>query len=478
MRVTVVPAILLLAISACPSSPGSPPSPAVTGAPAAPSASPDAAALAPATAALPATPTLLAYHGTIGAEGEFRMALERTGDRLEGVYTTSGEQIGLRGDVTAGTHFTLAEVVPKGRAAATFEGTMEGPSLRGTWTAPKAAAVAFTATANELTGPENVEQTYLGALGSRLHIRVRLKKSRGTLSGVYRYTRSREDLHLDGTVTEPGGMFELRESNALGVKTGTFKGVLLDVATAYGRWSSPDGTRTLPFTLRGGEAFPEPESLPGGVKVIPQEDYVERGNYCTSSIFVPEVTGASNAGAQKMLNQALKTEAGGTIDCSEASEQLRYERDVSYAIEARRPGLFALRLSFYDYGGGAHGMHGERCYAADLDKGTLTSLHAKLLGPDARKKIQAFVVPEVRKMYVADGMEPNDQARVSDETTLCVASSAAGAPPDLFVQFGEYEVGPYAMGSPSVKIARADSIPLVAGTPLEPFFKGPQHPSW
>src|SRR5262249_47822690 len=157
------------------------------------------------------------------------------------------------------------------------------------------------------------------------------------------------------------------------------------------------------------------------------------------------------------------------LACEGATDELRYETDVTYTIPAMRPRMFVVEMSFYAYAGGAHGMGGLECDLADADKGTLTKLNAKLVAPASRAKLQDLTNAALRKSFgvtkLTDAMFFEDEAKISDETTLCVRGAF------LVVQFGQYEVAPYAMGMPSAEILKADAAPLVAGTALEPFFK-------
>jgi len=58
----------------------------------------------------------------------------------------------------------------------------------------------------------------------------------------------------------------------------------------------------------------------------------------------------------------------------------------------------------------------------------------------------------------------SDDLKLSDDTSICVSGS------DLVVQFQAYEVAPYAMGAPAVKVSAKEAAPIVAGTALAPFF--------
>ena len=430
----------------------------------APSATPDAG--------VAAKPELLAFQGKIGGEGEIRIALERTGTKLEGLYTRSGEDVALRGEMKDATRFTLTEVVPKGRKPASIDGTIDGMRLVGTLKEGKTAKP-FTAGPLDPFGPKaaKFEQAYLGSLGSKIRIRMKLTKDGGKLSGIYRYARSKDDLKLEGTVSDTDGRLDLRETNAKGTPTGRFQGVMLAQGLAFGRWSSPDGSRSMPFTLRTGDAYPEAVTLPGGGRVVAQEDHKDKGLYCTATILYPEVTGTANKAAEKELDKALRTVAGDAkqMTCDEASDTLRYETDTFYTVTAKRPGRFAIHFTFYEYAGGAHGMTSIQCHAADLDKGTLTELRAKMLPDASREKLGKLVVEALRKEHGVTNLSEagfsDDDIKVSPDTTLCVEDG------NLVVQYQAYEIAPYAMGAPRAEIKPADAKPLVAGTELAKFFE-------
>ncbi|MGO9357267.1 MAG: RsiV family protein, partial [Xanthobacteraceae bacterium] len=96
-------------------------------------------------------------------------------------------------------------------------------------------------------------------------------------------------------------------------------------------------------------------------------------------------------------------------------------------------------------------MSYSRCFSADLDKGTLTALEAKLLSPAARKKVEGAAVAALQKIYGENEMEwTPGTVTISDATSLCVDGA------DLVVKFQPYEAGPYALGAPRVTIPRTD----------------------
>lgn len=426
-----------------------------------------------------------AFGGKLGA-AEFRLAFERTGKRLEGLYVRGdGEDLPLRGDVTDDGKFVLTELAEKGKKPASFEGRIDGARLIGTFREPSARGdVSFSAGPLDAFGAATTfDQAYLGAVGN-VRVRVKLQRRGAKLDGTYRYTRSKEDLVLSGTVDEGTGRFELTES-AKGKPTGKWSGVMLRPSLAFGRWRSPDGAKTFPLTLRLGDAYPEPVALPGRGRIVAQEDYREESKFCASSVLYPELEGTGNLAAEKAANKALREAAGGAkIACDGATEELRYEKDTSFSVTAVRPTAAAFAFSFYEYSGGAHPNHAAACTAVDLASGAVTALRAKLLSPDARKTLATKVNADLKRQYPGQSLTEagffTDEVPLGPDTTLCVEAADTdaskrranlGKASSLVVLFQPYEVAPYVMGSPSVTLSAKDVAPLVVGTALEAFFR-------
>jgi hypothetical protein len=403
--------------------------------------------------------TFLTYHATVGKKGDARIALERAGDEVEGLVTLAGEELDVRGEVKEGGKLTFAEVVPRGKSGVTFSGQIDGARLTGTWHDPKSKEdVPVTGGPLDAFGPsdQTFEQTYMGSLAAHTRIRAKLKKAAdGKLSGVYRYSRSREDLKLEGTVNAADGRFELTETNAKGARTGTMKGVFLQRDFLFGRWESPDGAKSFTLTLRSATSYPETVALAGGGKLVPQEDYKEPSKYCSVSFTFPQLVGSLARDKEKSLNEQLRAAAGDVKkeSCADASAELRYETETTYSVIAQRKQYVSIRYQFYTYAGGAHGMHGIQCSIADLREGKLTKLSPTMMTPEGRKKLDALVDAEIKKQFGPEDVFQNP-VKVSDDTTLCVEGD------QLVVQFQVYEIAPYSMGAPEAKIPAKDAYPL------------------
>ena len=85
------------------------------------------------------------------------------------------------------------------------------------------------------------------------------------------------------------------------------------------------------------------------------------------------------------------------------------------------------------------------------------------------QKLAALVNAALKKAHSVERLTEAgfsaDALVISDDTALCVEGTS------LVVQYQQYEVAPYVMGTPSVDIPKSEAAPLVAGTALEPFFK-------
>src|SRR5262249_50014823 len=127
-----------------------------------------------------------------------------------------------------------------------------------------------------LNPPWDREENFLGVLGNATRIRAKLEPMRDAISGVYRYTRSNEDLKLAGSFDEQSSHFDLVETNTQGVQTGRFRGFALARGFLAGMWSSPDDKRTYPFMLSSfwGASVDYPQTIDiGGAKLGAQERY-------------------------------------------------------------------------------------------------------------------------------------------------------------------------------------------------------------
>ncbi len=461
--------LLVLALGgvvACPKS--TPPGPSTSAASSASSASSARKNAAPAAARPFAT-----YTGTAGGGEPFKMATEREGEavRVLLVVGASREPMVLKGRATD-SGFGTAELVGRGRKPAELSGTWTGGKLSATLRDPRAGAKPMTLAGTLApalpAGAAFKEVPLVGSLGAATRIRAKLSSDGHALTGVYRYTRSKEDLSLSGTL-DAGGTFTLEEKNAKGAVTGRFAGVFLAPDTVLARWTSPDGAHTYPVWLERGESYPEIVKLDVGGRLVPQEELGSFGAACKASAVLPAFAGLADAGVQGHLDRALRAAMPwrGKLtadDCAGATTELPYDYEVSYGVSGQRGDYVGLQTWRYEYTGGAHGNRVSQCFVADLKRGLLVSLRQKLT-PAARAKLQALTVAALQGQYATKKLSDKgfyeDQPRVSENTELCYDVPPTGVP-ELRVQFAPYEVAPYAMGAPSATISVNDARSLFA----------------
>ena len=125
--------------------------------------------------------------------------------------------------------------------------------------------VVLSATA-AFAGQAQGEREYVGAMGNSLRIRMTLNIEGRSVQGHYVYEAVGKPLALAGTVS--GKQITLRETDADGNHTGTFKGQFVTATLIEGNWSNPAGTKTLPFSVKaiaGSSASPPASAASDGV---------------------------------------------------------------------------------------------------------------------------------------------------------------------------------------------------------------------
>ncbi|MBI2390837.1 MAG: hypothetical protein HYV09_14700 [Deltaproteobacteria bacterium] len=403
--------------------------------------------------------TIHAFAGTIGKDQKIRIYLERKGDELTGMYVSDSGygDVALSGKMKGDEKFELREAAEKGKPAGVFDGWFRGGLLRGTYTDGKTKKPQVFVTETLKLGSEPFTATYAGALGGKLRIRAKLARKGGTVDGVYRYAKSKEDLTLTGTIDGEGEIV-LSEKTKAGKDTGRIEGFVLSPSLVVGRWYSPDKSKTMSLLLEPSESYPEIVDL-GGVKIAPQEEYKDVAKYCTSSLLYPVIEGGKGKAA---LNAELRKHGGAHMtkdDCDGASAEIPYVTEGSYHVQKSKLPYFGITFHNYWNTGGAHPNWSSTCKVADTETGELFSLASKLT-PEAREKLSALVMKKlqaehgVTKLSEAGFFE--DEIKVDANTDVCLAEGGG-----LAVEFDPYEVAPYVMGGPTAEISKGEAKGLL-----------------
>jgi hypothetical protein len=91
--------------------------------------------------------------------------------------------------------------------------------------------------------------SFIGTIGKKLGVYMSLTTNNGKVSGEYLYTKNGTSIALIGTAT-PKGEVMLEEFAEQGKKTGTFVGKFTTSGAFSGSWTSPDGKKTFPCSLK------------------------------------------------------------------------------------------------------------------------------------------------------------------------------------------------------------------------------------
>jgi hypothetical protein len=91
------------------------------------------------------------------------------------------------------------------------------------------------------------EREFSGTINNTIRIRMKLRQNGNSLHGSYLYEKIGKDIQLNGSLS--GQQISLKETDAKGNHTGTFKGRFVSNKLIEGIWSNADGTKNFPFRL-------------------------------------------------------------------------------------------------------------------------------------------------------------------------------------------------------------------------------------
>jgi len=85
---------------------------------------------------------------------------------------------------------------------------------------------------------------------------MKLSIDGGRVEGSYYYEKYKKDIRLRGSVDAQKAVL-LEELDPAGNRTGVFTGRFTTGDTIEGTWSSPDGAKTMPFSVTAAQAQPK-----------------------------------------------------------------------------------------------------------------------------------------------------------------------------------------------------------------------------
>jgi len=299
----------------------------------------------------------------------------------------------------------------------------------------------------------------LGASG-KLAIQMRLRREGDALDGSYFYEAIGKDLSLRGTI-DAAGNFLLQEFDASGAQTGVFKGQWKGpqcedcVDTLTGRWTRPDGTKALEFTL-----VEFPVSFKGDTRLVSKslKESARRGKWGGYEISAeyPQLTGGG-ANAAK-FNEEIRALASKDVadykkmfgeDAGQGGEL-----DLSYYVSFADESLVSVDFSdyFYYFGAGSRNA-ASKTFNYDLSRGRVLKL-ADLFKPssDYLKVISDACNRELRRQFEGESFPDAERVAASVENVVGDDEKWLVSKGGLVIVFDSTEFPPPGAGEHTVTV--------------------------
>jgi hypothetical protein len=315
----------------------------------------------------------------------------------------------------------------------------------------RAARPPFDGSAEKLSGD------FKGWLARRF-IRMQIERNGSRLHGVYRYTKSAQDIDLEGTVDAHDGTFVLTESLHGGL-TGRFAGVFAGTSAMLATWSAPSSSTSTPLLLESGHGqYPATVALAGGLTLYPQETVVDDPR-CARDILYPQVRGAKDVAKAAALNRLLRGDRGDVSACFtdqpfDAASGMGFvseTKDYAFLTSDLRARFVGLSWTESVAASGAvHPNSVTTCTV--LDTAALT--HFRLndhLTSDGRARLGQMVSREL----VGDGGKLDQPRLIAGPIEVQATTNVCLLDHEVSVRFGRYELGGYALGEPEATFPKA-----------------------
>ena len=203
-------------------------------------------------------------------------------------------------------------------------------------------------------------------------------------------------------------------------------------------------------------------------KISLQEEWIDE------DISVPVITGLSDSAVQEKINAMLEKEITEFKDEFEVMAKEAYEdmksfepnprpfvASISFDEKCNQEGVLSLYVIYYEYTGGAHGMHNDVSYNIDLGTGDIIT-YDKLFKEDFNYKsvIDKNVyrqIDEIKQQYINEALSRGESVEdayipyqafegIADDQPFYIKDDRIG------VYFGLYEIASYADGIPTFEI--------------------------
>jgi hypothetical protein len=264
----------------------------------------------------------------------------------------------------------------------------------------------------DAVGENAVARAYKGKIGN-LEVMVRLEKNGNALSGSYFYVGKAtkgETIALSGSSTS--GKLSLEEKVGA-QKTGSFSGTIERGGKLKGTWKTPDGARSLPFTL---DAVTAPVAVKREIKdSAPLAEPTEFRPTCDVEVSYYEVFGLADAAAEKKANEALAGEWTTPIPRTAAGkcdDEAMIGVSATSTIKLQDKDVLSIEIAG-ETNGGAYPNHSLEWINIGTKTGRVFTLKDSIKQASL-PAVKAKVVAALRARAVAEGGEPSDMDYLVD----------------------------------------------------------------
>jgi hypothetical protein len=254
----------------------------------------------------------------------------------------------------------------------------------------------------DAVGENDVARAYKGKIGN-LEVMVRLEKNGSSLSGSYFYVGKAtkgEAITLSGSSTS--GKINLDEKVGA-QKTGAFSGTIERGGKLKGTWKTPDGNRSLPFTL---DAVTAPLVVKRELKdSAPRVEPEEWRPTCDVDVSWFEVFGLADAAAEKKANEALAADWTTPIPkdaAGKCTDDAMIGTSATSTIKLQDKGVLSVEIAG-ETNGGAYPNHSLQWVNVGTKTGRVFTLK-DTIKQASLPALEAKVVAAIR----ARGSEPGD----------------------------------------------------------------------
>lgn len=233
----------------------------------------------------------------------------------------------------------------------------------------------------------------------------------------------------------------------------------------------------IPFEAFKNDIKTKVQLNPYGVKVDTKKINDEE-EYFQGNINIPVISGLEDEKIQNKLNKMFEEEAiefkdevkgfakEGADDAKKFNYEMRpYVADVTFQEKKNEKDLLSIYVVYYQYTGGAHGMHDDVTYNIDLKTGELIELKDLFKeGYDYKKAINEKIkaqINEIQEEYkeraLSEGQKTEDIylpyqgfKEIGEDQNFYLEDDK------LIIYFGLYEIECYAAGIPTFEIYFSD----------------------